>query len=1534
MHTNPQKKIAYSPKKNILGFVLFFLSFISWSPTSFAVTLDIRVSAVLDDAEPGNSGSSDLDLGQNYSGVRFQAVTIPAGATITNAYIIFDSRSNNSGATSTTIYGENNVNPNNFTTADPQNRPHTTASVAWNIPAWSPNEVGADTTSPDLSVIIQEIIQLPLWASGNPIVLLLSNGGGQRQARTYDDNPARSALLHIEYTNAPTISTTTGSCSALNEVTVVFSKDVDATTAQTAANYSLDNGVTISGASLTSSNTVTLTTSALTDMTTYTLTVNNIEDLVGNVIAANSTFSFTLNCSGLIAYYRLDESSWSGTANEVVDQSGNNLHGRSVGGVTTSEAYICNGAILDGITLAYVEVADNNLLDIPDELTVSLWMKSNVIPGGGLKSILSKDENYEFHIDSGGHIYWWWNRAGGGAFTLTSNNTITVGQWYHIAIVYSKSGAYQKIFIDGVEDPNTNNRSESLMTNADPLQIGGDQAFATREFDGLIDEVRIYERALSLAEINADMNASHPCSTPVSCSFRDNFASVSYGNNDGTLSWTADWFETNDDGLPTGGDAYITGGHLVLTNTGGSLPEITRELDLTGATSATLEFAFSTTAGVDNNDRFQVEVSGDGGVSWTTLETIDGITGASIDSRSYNIDAYINNNTRIRFLIRQRYDGANEAVHFYYVAVLPGGLCVTPSLDHYAITHDGTGIICLPEQVTISSHDASHVLVDPNTSTITLSTSTSRGTWSRVVTGTGVLTDATAGDGLATYAFPGGETSVTLAFNYTSPAADPEAVNFNITDGTYSEDATEDNNLTFSMAGFLIVNDTDANQTIPVQIAGKNSDVDPNSKTLGLQAVRTSDSDSTVCEPIFTSGADIVVGMGAECLDPSTCAGQQVSIINNAATTAINTNADNSGAGTSSYTDVTLRFSADSKAEIALNYPDAGQIQLHARYNIPFDDGGAPPASSGNYLTGSSNAFVVRPFGFDIDFSDDRSTNGITGPSYAADSAGSVFTTAGTAFGMDITAVIWNALDDDKATAPDTANDGIPDSDADLSDNASTPNFGKESSANTVTITRTLNLPAGGSSGTLTVTNPSTGPVTNNFAGTDSDSNTIASTSANWSEVGIIDLHANLTDYLGSAGVDVTGTVINVGRFIPDRFNVTINPGKSNWQASTAYLIDDEILPVIHNGHLYKATVAGNSGAVEPAWPTDGSTVNDGTVIWEDQKADLLNNHCNVVAPSIPFTYLDEPFSYISSPQTITIEALNTSGNITNNYGGDGTANDFWKLPAPTLVAADYTDQAGVATSPLSIDNVGTVAINQAADFDGDGTLETSSAAFHHPRPTARIAPFNASFNLALKVAYLTDSDSVCYDPDADSICDPFTIVNITGPELRFGRLNINNAYGPETENLAMPLTTQYYDGTTFQTNTLDSCTSVTLSFGSFTGNLAVNETCVLESMIAPGLSGEGCALPTAIPGDQFAEPPVSGDFNLNLQAPGLTNDGSVDTTIDLSPAGDDLPWLQYDWDDLDGAGDGPYDDNPTGRATFGIYRGNDRIINWQEIVR
>ena len=185
--------------------------------------LDIQISEGNDDVEELENGSiwknnSDLEIcyddyvsgsqglvGHQHIGLRFQNVTVPAGATITNAYIQFTTDETDNGATETIIRGEDvdDANAFSYTTNDVSNRNMTAASVTWNPPAW--NIVGAagpDERTPDISPLIQSILDRNGWELGNSMVVILySLDDLKRVAESYDGSPNDAAVLHIEFSN-------------------------------------------------------------------------------------------------------------------------------------------------------------------------------------------------------------------------------------------------------------------------------------------------------------------------------------------------------------------------------------------------------------------------------------------------------------------------------------------------------------------------------------------------------------------------------------------------------------------------------------------------------------------------------------------------------------------------------------------------------------------------------------------------------------------------------------------------------------------------------------------------------------------------------------------------------------------------------------------------------------------------------------------------------------------------------------------------------------------------------------------------------------------------------------------------------------------------------------------------------------------------------------------------------------------------------------------------------------------------------------
>jgi hypothetical protein len=129
----------------------------------------------------------------------------------------------------------------------------------------------------------------------------------------------------------------------------------------------------------------------------------------------------------------------------------------------------------------------------------------------------------------------------------------------------------------------------------------------------------------------------------------DNFAAVSYSNNDGSVSWSAGWVDS--DGNVSGGDIRVSGGELVLTPPGllSSGDTIYRQADLSGATAATLSFAYNNSTG--GGGSVSLQVSGNGGGSYTTIDTFSAGSNSGAGTYSADISGFIAANTRIRFVV-------------------------------------------------------------------------------------------------------------------------------------------------------------------------------------------------------------------------------------------------------------------------------------------------------------------------------------------------------------------------------------------------------------------------------------------------------------------------------------------------------------------------------------------------------------------------------------------------------------------------------------------------------------------------------------------------------------------------------------------------------------------------------------------------------------------------------------------------------------------------------------------------------------------
>jgi len=233
--------------------------------------------------------------------------------------------------------------------------------------------------------------------------------------------------------------------------------------------------------------------------------------LVGAFVAPSHALA-DLN-EGLVGYWSFNE----GNGDTAYDYSGNGNHGIINGASWTTG--ISGGALeFDGVD-DYVYVGDQDTLENTDQLTISLWSKfySFGPPGScGPNCMPLISKWYGLYVP-GTDSYLLRQQDGEIVFAACDSDNINAlhcadsmntEQWYHIAIVFNVGLVY--IFVDGgvpiCTDTLVNPSVTSIANSTEPFKIG--DWFHTHSsnymtFHGIMDEVRIYNRALSEAEIES-----------------------------------------------------------------------------------------------------------------------------------------------------------------------------------------------------------------------------------------------------------------------------------------------------------------------------------------------------------------------------------------------------------------------------------------------------------------------------------------------------------------------------------------------------------------------------------------------------------------------------------------------------------------------------------------------------------------------------------------------------------------------------------------------------------------------------------------------------------------------------------------------------------------------------------------------------------------------------------------------------------------------------------------------------------------------
>jgi len=229
----------------------------------------------------------------------------------------------------------------------------------------------------------------------------------------------------------------------------------------------------------------------------------------------NTTFIRVID--GVVGAWHFDE----GSGTVAHDTSGEGNDGTLYDGNTTNDdgntppqwidGKFGKALSFDGMD-DYVKVPDSASLDITDEIAIAAWIKWQGGAGGATtsKSIVDKRNCYVVDIGHTEHKVKFWIYTDTWKNSNPSTTSVDDGNWHYIVGVYDGSNII--IYVDSVAENNNNIGAETISTSIENLFVGSREG-QRQYFNGIIDEVRIYNRALSEEEIS-DLYNNYGYTTP------------------------------------------------------------------------------------------------------------------------------------------------------------------------------------------------------------------------------------------------------------------------------------------------------------------------------------------------------------------------------------------------------------------------------------------------------------------------------------------------------------------------------------------------------------------------------------------------------------------------------------------------------------------------------------------------------------------------------------------------------------------------------------------------------------------------------------------------------------------------------------------------------------------------------------------------------------------------------------------------------------------------------------------------------------
>ncbi|MHA1288232.1 MAG: LamG domain-containing protein, partial [Candidatus Thorarchaeota archaeon] len=255
--------------------------------------------------------------------------------------------------------------------------------------------------------------------------------------------------------------------------------------------------------------------------------------------------------ANLVAHYKFNDNNSDGI--QVRDETGNN-NGQLINGADLNVVsfFDDNALFLDGVD-DHVDIADDDVFSFTDgngndlPFSISAWVYPTFTTQGEIVSKYNTSGNHRewvFSIMSNQSLRTAlvkYNDYGTRIGVRTATGTIILNKWQHVAMTYdgSESSSGLKLFINGVEFSTTTDNSGSYagMTNRDaPVSIGV-SSISSYPFGGYIEELKIYDRAITLEEVQTlytqglnDLNVAVRTCSDSTCATASQWMEFDYGN--------------------------------------------------------------------------------------------------------------------------------------------------------------------------------------------------------------------------------------------------------------------------------------------------------------------------------------------------------------------------------------------------------------------------------------------------------------------------------------------------------------------------------------------------------------------------------------------------------------------------------------------------------------------------------------------------------------------------------------------------------------------------------------------------------------------------------------------------------------------------------------------------------------------------------------------------------------------------------------------------------------------------------------------